>query len=223
MSTAPRVPDIPDVSRVPDSIRETIYRLDGPLRWALGENHELADLAGLRPGGRALDVGAGTGYLTLTLAKRVGRDGLVAAVDSAPELLAVLAAKAEKANLSPPIRCVRGSALALQFPDDEFDAVCSSYLLHELCEGAPHALAEMHRVLRPGGRLVLADYRRIEDIPRRREIEAWYAAQKDAVGPDEVHLRFALGDIERMLVGTGFEQIEVATWKEFHLHARARK
>lgn len=206
-----------------DPVRETIYRLDGPLRWALGENHELADLAGLRPGARVLDVGAGTGYLTLALAKRVGRDGLVVAVDSSAELLSVLEAKAAKADLSPPIRCVRCSALALQFPDDEFDAVCSSYLLHELVEGAPRALAEMHRVLRPGGRLVLADYRRIEDLSRRHEIEAWYAAQKDSVGPDEVHLRFALGDMERMLLATGFEQLHLATWKEFHLHAQARK
>jgi ubiquinone/menaquinone biosynthesis C-methylase UbiE len=210
-------------TQLPASVRETIYRLDGPLRWALGENHELADLAGLRPGARVLDVGAGTGYLTLTLARRVGRDGLVVALDSSPELLAVLADKAENAALSPPIRTLRGSALAIDFPDNEFDAVCSSYLLHELCEGAPRALAEMHRVLRPGGYLVLADYRRIEDIPRRREIEAWYAAQKDGAGPDEVHLRFALGDMERMLVGTGFQQVHLATWKEFHLHAQARK
>jgi ubiquinone/menaquinone biosynthesis C-methylase UbiE len=206
-----------------DSVRETIYRLDGPLRWALGENYELADRANLQPGARVLDVGAGTGYLTLTLARRVGRDGSVVALDSSDELLAVLAAKAEKADLSPPIRCVRGSALALELPDNELDAVFSSYLLHELCEAAPRALAEMHRVLRPGGRLVLADYRRIEDIPRRREIEAWYAAQKDSVGPDEVHLRFAIGDLERMLVGTGFEQVELTTWKEFHMHASARK
>jgi ubiquinone/menaquinone biosynthesis C-methylase UbiE len=205
------------------AVRETVYRLDGPLRWALGENYELVERLAVVPGRRVLDIGAGTGYLTLPLAERVGTTGRVDAVDASEDLLEVLARKAEKSGLAGRIVCTVGRACELPFADETFDCVSSSYLLHELADRAQEALVEMHRVLKPLGRVVLADYRRIEDQERWREIEAWYGAQADGAGPDEVHLRFDLAEMERMLLRAGFQDVELTTWKSFHMHATARR
>jgi SAM-dependent methyltransferase len=204
-------------------IHEIVYRLDGPLRWALGEAEELVRRAGVRPGDVVLDVGAGTGYLSLPLARAVGASGRVFSVDRTPELLEVLAAKAERQGLGERINPVPGSALELDFADEGFDRVFSTYLLHELDTGAPAALREMYRVLRPLGTVTLADYRRIGDEGRRREIEAWYGAQADGGGESEEHLRFTLGDVERMLLDAGFRNLWLGTFLDFHLHATATK
>lgn len=205
------------------AIRETIYRLDGPLRQVLGEPETLVRHAPVHPGCRLLDLGAGTGYLSLTLARAAGPQGLVHCVDACPELLQVLEAKAAREGLSARLRLHAGSALRLDFPDDHFDAVYSSYLLHELGEEAPAALREVYRVLRPLGRVALADFRRLEDHERAREIEAWYGAQADGGGEREVHLRFSLADMERMLLDAGFRRPSLSTWLDFHMHAIAAK
>lgn len=204
-------------------IRETIYRLDGPLRWALGENDALLAKVPVARGQHVLDVGAGTGYLSLPLAAAVDPNGSVRCVDLCEPLLDVLRQKAIKAGLSERIEYLLEPADHLSLPDDGIDAVFSSYLLHELADKAQAALKEMYRVLKPGGTVVLADYRRIEDVERRAEIEAWYGAQRDGGGTDEVHLRFSLADLERMLLEAGFRSIELAIWHEFHFHARAIK
>lgn len=206
-----------------DEIRETIYRLDGPLRWALGENERIADLAAITAGQRALDVGAGTGYLTLCLANRVGPCGRVDALDVSPQLLDVLGKKAIARGSAGQVSLHVGVAQALPFDDATFDVAVSSYLLHELADDAGAMLLEMFRVLKPGGRIVLADFRRIEDDQRLREIEAWYGAQQDGGGPNEVHLRFSLGELERLMLDSGFGQIKLETWADFHMHATARR
>ena len=205
------------------AIQETIYRLDGPLRQVLGEPEALLQQAPVRPGSQVLDVGAGTGYLSLTLARAVGRQGRVHCVDACPELLHVLQGKAHRQGLSERLSLHAGSALRLDFPDEHFDAIFSSYLLHELAEQAPAALREMYRVLRPLGQVVLADFRRVEDSQRCREIEAWYGAQADGGGEREVHLRFSLADMERMLLEAGFRQPRLSTWMDFHMHIIATK
>jgi SAM-dependent methyltransferase len=204
-------------------IAETIYRLDGPLRWTLGENETLADLAAIGGGARVLDLGAGTGYLSLPLARRVGPAGRVEAVDLCPQLLDHLLVKAGREGLAERITPHVAAAQSLPFEDGVFDAAVSSYLLHELAEEAPAMLAELARVLKPGGRLVVADFRRIEDDARRREIEAWYGAQPDGDDDGDQHLRFSLGDLERLLIGAGFRDLRLATWAEFHMHAVARR
>jgi SAM-dependent methyltransferase len=204
-------------------LKETIYRLDGPLRWALGEANELLRRVDVRPGHVVLDLGAGTGYVTLPLARAVGDEGVVHCLDQYGELLEVLEGKVRRSGLAHRLRPQQGSATDLPYPDESFDFVFSTYLLHELAEDAPAALSEVHRVLKPLGQVVLADYRRIADPERRREIEGWYAAQADGGGDGEVHLRFELGEVERMLLAAGFREIELASWLDFHMHAVARK
>lgn len=203
-----------------DRIAETVYRLDGPLRWALGEVDGLLREIGPCQGMTVVDLGAGTGYATIPAARAVGPDGTVIAVDGCRELLEILARKATAAHL--PVRTVHADAAELPLPDAGADLALCTYVLHELADPAP-ALAELHRVLRPGGRLIVADYRKTEDERRNREIEAWYARQPDGAGPGERHLRYTLADMERMLLAAGFRHPRLSTWHDFHLHAIAVK
>nr|VFJ46087.1 MAG: Ubiquinone/menaquinone biosynthesis C-methylase UbiE [Candidatus Kentron sp. DK] len=206
-----------------ETIRETVYRLDGPLRWAIGENTALVRKGDVDIGATVLDVGAGTGYLSLPLAKAVGDTGHVVCLDTSPELLGVLRTKARQHRLEDRLRFEISNAEQIPFADNHFDAVFSSYTLHECGSRADVLLREMWRVLKPHRRLVLADYRAIEDRDQRGQIEAWYQAHGDNAGDDELHLRFSLAELERMLHEAGFSSVELCTWADFHMHAIAIK
>ncbi|CAA9566417.1 MAG: hypothetical protein AVDCRST_MAG49-3097 [uncultured Thermomicrobiales bacterium] len=106
--------------------------------------------AGVAPGTRLLDVGTGTGIPAVRAAELVGPDGVVAATDPSAGLLAAAEANARAAgagNLS----FRRAGAEALPFPDAGFDAVVSHLGLMFVAD-LPRALAEVRRVLCPGGR-----------------------------------------------------------------------
>ena len=116
----------------------------------------ILDLADLRPGDAVLDVGAGTATLLIQAAARVGPEGSLAAVEPSPEMLAHARRKAQACGVT--IACEQGTAERLPYPDAAFDVVLCTLVLHHLPEPRRgDALAEMRRVLRPGGRLVVAD------------------------------------------------------------------
>ncbi len=112
--------------------------------------------AGLRPGDRVLDVGCGTGDLCLLAARRVGPGGRVTGVDISEEMLAVGRRKVAEAGLADRVELLRANALDLPFPDRSFDVVTSGFVLRNLAD-LPRALAEMVRVLRPGGRAAILE------------------------------------------------------------------
>jgi ubiquinone/menaquinone biosynthesis C-methylase UbiE len=122
------------------------------------------DQAQLKPGESILDVGCGTGGVTIPAKKRVGQNGSAAGIDPAPEMIAVAKRKAERAGIQIDFRVA--VIESLPFPDESFDVVTSSLMMHHL----PHhlqvkGLAEILRVLRspdpasgkPGGRILIAD------------------------------------------------------------------
>ncbi|MGH3900186.1 MAG: class I SAM-dependent methyltransferase [Pseudonocardiaceae bacterium] len=218
MTTASVAPDARS-----DPLAETIYRLDGPLRWALGEIEDLLRTAGVRSGMTILDAGAGTGYATIPAARAVGADGVVHSLDVVAPLLDVLATKVAGTALADRVRLHCASLIDIPLADSSVDLVLCTYVLHELASLAPQVLAEVYRVLRPTGRLVIADFRRTPDAKHNAEIESWYARQPDGAGPEERHLRFSLDDIERLLRGAGFAGVELSSWHDFHLHAIATK
>lgn len=101
-----------------------------------------------------LDVGAGTGLLTLALAPRCG---VVWALDVSPAMLDYLQAKARSGGHSN-IELACTSAVSLPLVDSCVDVVVSNYCLHHLTDDEKRrALSEMRRVLRPGGRMAIGD------------------------------------------------------------------
>lgn len=115
-------------------------------------------VAQLQPGEAVLDVGCGTGDLTLRAARRAGAEGRAAGIDASPEMIAVSRKKAERKGASVDFRVA--PIEDLPFADGEFDVVLSSYMLHHLPDELKDTgLAEVRRVLKPGGRFVAVDLR----------------------------------------------------------------
>lgn len=116
-------------------------------------------LAGLAPGALVADVGAGTGTFAIGLAAAAPASQVVA-IDGDPEVLALAQAKPGAGA----VEWKQGLAGELPLADASCDRVAMSLLLHHLDgEGKRAALAEAHRVLRPGGRLHIADWGRPQD------------------------------------------------------------
>lgn len=107
----------------------------------------LVERLGLTEGARVLDVGCGTGRLAHWIAERVGTTGAVTGIDPLEERIHVARSRGGD------VRFEVGQAEDLRaFEDASFDAVCMSSVFHWVADKAK-ALAEVHRVLRPGGRL----------------------------------------------------------------------
>jgi ubiquinone/menaquinone biosynthesis C-methylase UbiE len=116
----------------------------------------IVELSGVQPGDRVLDIGSSSGYLARQLAAAVGRDGAVTGVD--PSRAAIEHARRHApANLT----FVVGVAEELSgIPDESIDVVTSTLAVHHFPAGQrAAAFAEMFRVTRPGGRLLVADFR----------------------------------------------------------------
>ncbi len=116
------------------------------------------EIARLRPGERVLDVGCGTGTLALAAAEAVGRTGSIAGIDPSPEMIARARQKAARSGVDAKLEV--GVVESLPHADQTFDVVLSSLMFHHLpdAELRRAGLAQILRVLAPGGRLVLIDF-----------------------------------------------------------------
>lgn len=139
-----------------------------------------------KPGERILDIACGTGTSTLPLAKT---GATVVGVDFSPEMIA------EAGRKHPRIEFRQADAMKLPFGDDEFDAVTISFGLRNV-QDPKQALAEMYRVLKPGGRLVVCEFSK----PPRALLRAGYFAYLRVVAPAVVGLTSSDPDAYRYLV-----------------------
>jgi len=115
------------------------------------------DLARLQPGETVLDVGCGTGTLAIKAKIRVGATGRVFGIDPGEEQIARARTKAARRQV--PINFQVGVIEHLAFADQTFDVIFSSLMLHHLPDPLKRqGFAEIARVLKPGGRLVIADF-----------------------------------------------------------------
>jgi demethylmenaquinone methyltransferase/2-methoxy-6-polyprenyl-1,4-benzoquinol methylase len=135
-------------------------------------------LAAVSAGDRALDVATGTGDLALELAARVAPGGEVIGVDFAERMLDLARAKAADAHPAVPVRFETGNALALAFGDDEFDAATVGFGARNFSD-LDRGLAEMARVVRPGGRVVVLEI----TTPRRPPLSTFFELWFDRVVP----------------------------------------
>lgn len=119
-------------------------------RWSRKLAEPFIGFAGLANGERILDVGCGTGSLTFAL-PRAAEVSEIAAIDYSP----IFVEEARRRNTDPRITVQEGDACALAFPDGRFDRALALLVLHFVPE-AGKAVAEMRRVVRPGGRIAAA-------------------------------------------------------------------
>jgi demethylmenaquinone methyltransferase / 2-methoxy-6-polyprenyl-1,4-benzoquinol methylase len=131
-----------------------------------------ADLAAVGPGDRALDVASGTGDLAIELARRVGPAGTVVGSDFSEAML-------ERARQkSPAVTWEWANALELPYPDDGFDAATVGFGARNFSD-LDRGLAEMARVVRPGGRVVILEI----TTPQRPPLSTFFSIWFDRVVP----------------------------------------
>jgi SAM-dependent methyltransferase len=120
-----------------------------------GAGNPLA-LVDVRPGDTVLDIGCGGGLDALLAGRRVGPDGRVVGVDLTSEMVRKARETARQARAKN-VTFENGLAEKLPFPDESFDVVIANSVVNHLCVDKSAALAEIHRVLRPGGTFAIAD------------------------------------------------------------------
>lgn len=175
------------------------------------------DRSGVREGSRVLDVAGGTGDLSLAFARRVGKSGQVWLTDINNSMLTNGRDRlVDKGFLLPVAQC---DAERLPFPDDHFDCVSVAFGLRNMTH-KDRALAEMFRVLRPGGRLLVLEFSHVwkplapaydfysfKVIPRigamvtKDEASYRYLAESIRVHPDQETLK-------SMMEQAGFEKVD---------------
>jgi ubiquinone/menaquinone biosynthesis C-methylase UbiE len=123
------------------------------------------DRAGIAPGDRVLDIGCGTGTLAIQAARRVSLAGSVAGLDVSKQMIGTARRKGRRAGVD--VSFHHGDATALPFDDGSFDRVTLTTSLHMVPSSRrQQCLAEAHRVLAPGGVLLVVDYAGARDERR---------------------------------------------------------
>jgi SAM-dependent methyltransferase len=179
-------------------------------RWSERLAPAFVDFAGLEPGGRYLDVGAGTGVLGRTVVSRFA-EAQVVGIEPAQSFVAY----ARAAHSSPRLHFQVGDAQAIAFADHDFDGALALLILQELPD-APLAVREMARVTRRGGTVAASQWDFRDGFPLlshfwaavREEVPAKIARAEAAV---RVPQGYSDGDaLARLWTKAGLAQVETS-------------
>ncbi len=146
-----------------------------------GRGRAIDELA-LKPGMRVVDVGCGPGLLTLPIARGVGIDGEVVALDMQPKMLELMSSRIEKAGLKNVTPLLAGAGDG-KLPKNHFDRAVLSTVLGEIPD-REHALREIYDALKPGGYLVVAEV--IGDPHYQFKAKVIELAQRVGLRPGEI-------------------------------------
>jgi ubiquinone/menaquinone biosynthesis C-methylase UbiE len=167
-------------------------KLDDPGRNEWLPTAEVLALLAVRPEEVIADVGAGTGYFSLPLAKAAGAVGRVYAVDAQAEMLLWIKGKLNQGAFTN-IELIHAEAAQTSLPDSSCDLFFMANIWHEI-EDQAAVLQESLRVLKPGGRIAILDW--------RTDVEATY-------GPPLAH-RISASNAKMVLDSVGFFQVSLA-------------
>lgn len=163
-------------------------------------------LADLQPGETVLDLGSGGGVDVLLSARRVGLEGFAYGLDMTPEMLE-LAERNRAAADAQNVRFLHGRMEQIPMPADSVDVVLSNCAVN-LSPDKPAVLAEAYRVLRPGGRLAIADIATRGPLPPafRDNMAAWAGCLAGVLEVEELHA---------LLLAQGYRDPGVETVRSF--------
>jgi len=175
---------------------------------------------GARRGHNVLDVCAGTADIAILFAKRVGPSGHVTAVDLNPEMLEIGRRKVARYGLEDLVSCVLGNAESLQFGKDTFDATTVGFGVRNV-KNLEKAFSEMHRVTKPGGRVVCLEFTHPRNRLFRYLYDLYSFTLLPAIGtllsgdktgiyaylPDSIRKFPPAEDIRRLMLQAGFSRV----------------
>lgn len=185
-----------------------LNRFEVPGREVFDMRHEIVSELGLQPGMQVADVGAGTGFFTLLFAEKVGNSGAVYAVDISEIFIRNILRRSEKKGLTQ-VRGIVGNDRDAGLPEGQFDLVfvCDTYHHFEYPQSM---LASLRRSLRPNGKLVVIDYRKVEGLSREW-IMNHVRANKETVTKEVQQAGFVLKSNSDMLTENFFLSFELST------------
>jgi ubiquinone/menaquinone biosynthesis C-methylase UbiE len=157
-----------------------------------------------------LDIGCGTGHFTRVMAEAVAPDGSVQGVDPSGEAIT----RARRLNGLPNCTFSTGVAEALDAPDGTYDVVVSSLMIHHLPDALrSRALGEMFRVLRPGGSVLVAEFR----PPATRIGRRLIGAHSPAMANNRIDL------LAPLIRDAGFDQLRTGDLRPWIHYVQALK
>jgi ubiquinone/menaquinone biosynthesis C-methylase UbiE len=172
-------------------------------RITIGREHTMREatvnLAGVKPGDSVLEIGCGTGTLTIAARRQAGSSGKVYGIDVIPGMIEASQNKAAQANLDVTFKV--GSINDIPFSENQFDIVLCSFMIFHMSEGVRRTgFSEIYRVLKPNGRLLIVDSALpAQPIPR--------AIAKMLMGGTPQH---NLQELIPLLNASGFSEVEYA-------------
>lgn len=153
-------PGINDNFLSPDlKVGEWEKKFETESREIFHEREKILAAAELKPGMKVADIGAGTGLFTLAFAKTVGAEGKVYAVEIAKKFLEHIGARAKEAGLAN-VESVLCTERSVELPEASIDTAFICDVYHHF-EYPKATLASLHKALKPGGRIVLIDFKRV--------------------------------------------------------------